>query len=250
MPQRITQGKQRSQGGRKLRRPRGEARVGRSLAQSAVHRFLRSSNCSNTGVGMTWAVSSLNGNESVVNSNDGVTLETGTGNTSFVTYYSFSYYTTLGFLADYTDFTNLFDQYKIDRMSLELRTFATQATTATTGALINMVVDHDDAGIPAATDAGIQLLREYPTYKVANFVRPDAGKQFVMTCVPRVAVAAYAGAFTSYANVASWIDAASPSVQHYGFKGVIEVWCPTPGTSVSLFLRPMITCVVSCRETR
>jgi len=38
-----------------------------------------------------------------------------------------------------------------------------------------------------------------------------------------MAVAAYAGSFTSYANMEpQWIDCASPSVQHYGFKCAVN----------------------------
>jgi hypothetical protein len=40
---------------------------------------------------------------------------------------------------------------------------------------------------------------------------------------PHMAVASYSGAFTSYANVpATWIDSASPNVQHYGFKAAAK----------------------------
>lgn len=52
---------------------------------------------------------------------------------------------------------------------------------------------------------------------------------------PRTAMAAYSGAFTSYANMSDqWIDLNSTSVQYYGFKLLL------PPASVSSLSSPAI----------
>jgi len=77
-----------------------------------------------------------------------------------------------------------------------------------------VVIDYDDG--TALTSAN--LASAY-----SNCVVLNPGESCERTFSPHMALAAYGGAFTSYANVSpQWIDAASTGVQHYGVK----VWVP------------------------
>ncbi len=144
-------------------------------------------------------------------------------------YASFAMAFTLSDLPGYTEFTSLFDEYRINRVDLHLIPGSTTSLTpdTTAGAIrgfLHTAYDPDDINAPTASTAGIAALQQYETYRADNLfsygMRPWAVE-------PRVALAAYSGAFTSYANEpAKWIDAGSPAVQHYGLKGVLEISNP------------------------
>jgi hypothetical protein len=104
----------------------------------------------------------------------------------------------------------VFDQYRISMVEVWLIPRLTVAFTANINAgLLYSVVDYDDAA-----PVNVLGLQQYSNCLVGRG-----------TCVhyrkfkPHAAVAAYAGAFTSYANeTAPWLDCGSPNIQHYGFK--------------------------------
>jgi hypothetical protein len=109
-------------------------------------------------------------------------------------------------LSGYTTLTSLFDQYRI--VGITVRFYPSQPYTAATGQLFT-AFDYDDAtAVPIAT------LVQRDTLKVA-----PANAYFERSLVPRLAIAAYAGAFTSFGNTQGlWIDSGSPGVVHYGLK--------------------------------
>jgi len=77
--------------------------------------------------------------------------------------------------------------------------------------IVHTAIDYDDGGVPSSE---VYML-QYSTNKIA-----PANVFFEREFVPHVALAAYSGSFTSYAQarVGQWIDVASPNVQHYGLK--------------------------------
>jgi hypothetical protein len=105
-----------------------------------------------------------------------------------------------------------FDQYRILQLEILLEPWLTENNAAATNpGQITTVIDYDDQSVPSS----IATLNSYANAIVSN------GTQKSRRCFkPRIAVAAYAGAFTSYANLPSstWIDCASSSVQYYGEK--------------------------------
>jgi len=117
----------------------------------------------------------------------------------------------LSYLPGYTEFSAAFDQYKIDEVEILVLPSVTTSTTADpVPAWVVMAVDYDDATTPA----NLSALYEYASCRVFEATKPVSFK-----LKPRIATAAYSGAFTSYANnPPQWIDIASPSVQHYGLK--------------------------------
>jgi len=137
----------------------------------------------------------------------------------------FQLYFSLAQLNSYTDFTGLFDQYRISRVRIRvyfsqtqsLATLQTSTTTPNnnTALMCYQVVDYDDA---ATTSLANLIQYENCESKLC------LGKVTDIVIKPRIAVAAYSGTFTSYANVKNqWLDSASPNVQYYGFKLGIDL---------------------------
>jgi hypothetical protein len=116
-----------------------------------------------------------------------------------------------------TSFGYLWDQYRIDAIVCTIRpqNFAVGLFTNSTTSLSDFysVIDYDDATALGSTTAA----REYD-----NCMTLTPGESGMRVFTPRMALAAYAGAFTSYANSEPmWIDMVSGNVQHYGLKIVI-----------------------------
>jgi len=137
----------------------------------------------------------------------------------------------LSALSGYTNYTALFDQYKVEQIEAWLEPVAAQGTTVF--GFMASCVDLDDANIPS-TIASVQ------DHQSALVGMGAAGRRHCWR--PHMAVATFSGAFTSYANeVAGWIDSASPNVQHFGLK----IACaPTP---VAIGYNLTIRAVVSFR---
>lgn len=124
----------------------------------------------------------------------------------------------------YTEFTALYDQYRIKGVQLTFFWSDDQAsyninTSANARSQWMVLADYDDATALTAGDA-----LEYPNVKILN----TTGK-YKMFIRPRPALAAYSGAFTSYAQAPKnqWLDCGSTGIQHYGIKMVL----PTGGAT-------------------
>lgn len=116
-----------------------------------------------------------------------------------------------------TTFQNLFDQYRIDaiRMTIKPQNNAVGLVTNSTTTLVPLYVVIDYDNVSNLTTVASALAYQ-------NCVVLEPGESVVRDFQPRIAMAAYSGAFTSFANVEPmWIDSASPSVQHYGVKFLI-----------------------------
>jgi hypothetical protein len=131
-----------------------------------------------------------------------------------------------------TSFTSLFDQYKIDLLEIWFQPEVNLTSGAVSNPFWYSVVDYDDATTPT----GLNQLQQY-----TNVIETTFRDGHYMRFQPHVAVAAYSGAFTSFLNQKStWIDSASPSVQHYGIKAGMNV---TPSTiNLHLCVRIHFSC--------
>lgn len=162
---------------------------------------------------------------------------------------SFSY--TLAQLPNYTDFTGLFDQYKITGAKLTLTPALSEGISSplfgTNAALgysrVHSVVDYDDASIPTSED---QLL-EYGSHKSTapfkthtRFIKPK-----VLQEVYRSAIA------TSYApRSGMYLDMTTPDVPHYGLKVWISAPNTSAGTAGSITYKAYLTLYFNCKNTR
>ncbi len=118
-------------------------------------------------------------------------------------------------LPNATDFTSLFDQYRF--LEVRFKFVPTSApfgpsTSATDFPKLMTVIDYDDATSPASADE----LRQYDTLQIT----PNTKAVERIIQPPRAALAAYSGAFTSYAEstLDQWFDCASDGIQFYGLK--------------------------------
>jgi len=126
----------------------------------------------------------------------------------------------LSVIANQASYANIFDLYRI--LQVNVKFIPTQTSTTSgqqgVGGTLYTVIDYDDSNTPT----NLSSLFEYKTLKIA-----PPGVIDERTLSPRIAVAAYSGTFTSYANASNktWIDTASPSVAYYGLKYYLT---PTP----------------------
>lgn len=112
----------------------------------------------------------------------------------------------------------VFDQYRIDEIEFWIwpRAGNQNVGASVDQGLLASVVDYDDASSLSSFASAL----DYSNVCVTSG-RDGHYRRFK----PHVAVAAYSGAFTSFANEESpWLDMASPGVQHYGVK---TAWTPT-----------------------
>lgn len=156
-----------------------------------------------------------------------------------------------------SEITSLWDRYKLVGVKLRLIPYATSvesgaavnASYQQTGLLVHSVVDFDDSNVPTATDAGIDALRQYPSYRCEN-INKKGGRGLSRYIKPRLAVAAFANsAFTSYKNEKfSWIDMAYPAVEGYGYKAVFEA--VGPGGTFNFYFKMEATYYIVVRDMR
>jgi len=138
-----------------------------------------------------------------------------TATPSAITALSFNF--TLSDVDNSTAYTGLFDQYRINAVTTRIIPLQNSITLETNSVITTVplycVVDYDDS----ATLTTVAQARGFDTCVVV-----PPGEECVRTFRPRMAVGAYSGAFTSFANApAMWCDAASPAIQHYGCKLIV-----------------------------
>jgi hypothetical protein len=114
----------------------------------------------------------------------------------------------LSSMNDASEYAAVFDQYRI--MAVEITIMpSTQTVAGLTGHLLS-AVDYDD--VAAVTPA---LNAQKGTVIISNLQ-----DTIVRSFTPKIAIAAYSGAFTAYSvgPAQTWINTASTTVQHYGHK--------------------------------
>lgn len=112
---------------------------------------------------------------------------------------------TLASFPDSTEFTSLFDQYRIDAVRLLFTSIAAlSGPSLSTKSVIHTVIDYDDS-----TPITVNGAFEYDSHQVNPVT-----SSFERSLRPRASLAAFSGVFTSFTLAPSqtWVDAASPSV--------------------------------------
>lgn len=203
-----------------------------------------------------FTIASLGNGSGSANTSDGLILNSGTNTTSNVSYHSYSYQFMLQNLPSFTEFTNLFDQYKV--LSVRIRFIPFQTTSIsdlnTTNQCLSLihssVIDYDDSVLFASSNAGLQEMRQYESFREKNLFRPSG--QFVRKIRPHVSVPVYkSGVSSAYSNVpARWIDCNYTDVEHYGFKGMFQVFAPSSSIAYFVWIRPEIKVTLAFRNVR
>lgn len=127
----------------------------------------------------------------------------------------------LNALPNSSEFTSLFDQYKImkvklrwipfgDSVNMPIATMTGTSSLVSPGGPLITVIDYDDNTAPtAAAD-----LLQYQTSKVTPIPKPLS-----MTIRPKFATEIYRSAVsTGYGARSGWLDTASSDIPHYGVK--------------------------------
>lgn len=138
-----------------------------------------------------------------------------------------SYIFKLSSVVDPTDFTNLYDKYKILGVKLRIMMQSNSATVAGQSVLpiISYAADHDDA----ATPSNLYTITTKAGYKTKVL---GVNKSYIDVYIkPKPAVAMYQGTFSGYGITGQpWCNSANPDIQHYGFKFWINnFYMPTNG---------------------
>lgn len=157
-----------------------------------------------------------------------------------------AFYFQLDQLPNYTEFTNLYDQYKVYSITYTIMpTFNVNLVTATNTTQLTPVLyvhDYDDSNA---------LASDTDYYQYSNLKMKRAGSTFKIQLYPKIAGAVYQSAVsTGYSTLPSnkqWIDIAQYQVKHYGIK----IKFPTCfATSNYTTYRALITVHFACRNAR
>lgn len=109
-----------------------------------------------------------------------------------------------------TAFQQLFDQYCIEQVEVWVTPKTSDTSGAANSGLLLSAIDYDDGNVVP----NLATLEAY-----ANVMVGSGLVGHYRRFRPHVALAAYSGAFTSFANkVHQWLDVASPGIEHYGLK--------------------------------
>lgn len=149
-------------------------------------------------------------------------------------------------LPNYTEFTNLYDQYKISRIKVKFIYSANNqdmTTSASILALPNLLTVIDNNDSTALTASGDYC--QYKSFKIRRMDKPCS-----VYFKPQFDIAAYSGAFTSYASKTGWIDCNSPNVKHYGLKFGIDPMFYNDGTLVTGRVQCILTYYIKCRNPK
>lgn len=136
----------------------------------------------------------------------------------------FSLQFSLDQLAEYTDFTNICDRYKILDVYVKLQ-YNTDSVAGAPNASgqpnmvpsVNWIQDYDDSNVLTATQLNAKM-------GIKRKALND-GRFHSISVKPRLAATAFQGGAVSAYTVpgkATWVNSAYPSVPHYGIKGFIE----------------------------
>lgn len=125
----------------------------------------------------------------------------------------------------------VFDQYRIDQLEVWTETSVTYS--GVNFPEVTTAVDLDDNSTSFTKGALMDHQGSVSSSAVAGHYHKWR---------PHIAVASYSGAFTSYTNIPStWIDSASPAVQHYGLK------IATTSTGTAVPITAIVRAVISFR---
>lgn len=211
---------------RRMMRKRRNVRRSRLRASAVVHSFKRTCKLDNVSASITAA-----GVQSGI---------------------SQAYQFTLDSLPNYTEFTNLYDMYKINAIKLSFVPTASEYINSTTSSVIaqngfqrfNSVLDYDDTSVPVSENE----LLQYATLKNTPGTRPHVRyfKPRILTTVEEIVGATLGSSSTA----PRWISCLSPSVEHLGVK--IFVPPPVAGSAIGAAITYTVyaTYYFQCRNTK
>lgn len=149
----------------------------------------------------------------------------------------------LNLLPNFTDFTNLYDVYRINKVVMKIIPKITESALLS-GSVnndnltqIHSAIDYDDNTAPTS----VQQLCEYATHKMTR------GSQIhTRVLVPKIEIASTSGV-GQMPKAYQWIDTDTPGQLHRGVK----VWVDPPVTAgTQMFYDVQLTYYISCKNVR
>lgn len=186
-----------------------------------------------TGSGsMTYSASAAEGGASINVNNYGM-FTLGSFASPTLQYMSWTPVFSLSDLPNASEFTTLFDRYKL--LSVVIKFIPINNVSATVpsgggancslGGYIHSVTDYDDGNALAPSATGLNDARQYETYKTRSLL-----KQSTYRVRPKLAVSVFQGAFTGYGQSRSmWVDS-NTNAQYFGKKFIFELFNPDGNT--------------------
>lgn len=151
----------------------------------------------------------------------------------------------LSYVQGSTEFTNLFDRYRICKVVVKIINLSNSATVNGQGLLPTIMtsMDYDDSAVPSAS-----TLQSFMQRGDVKETRLSGTKTIVLR--PRPAMSLYQGAFTGYAipGKAPYINSANPDVPHYGFKGFLRNVNLNPNTTSQTAFRFDTYVYFACKD--
>jgi len=140
----------------------------------------------------------------------------------------------------YTDFTTLYDAYRIDRVEVTWELVPTALTVTKSSAIMPIILawpDYDDSTAPAT------LITSSQVSQMERFNMTEAKPSVRRSIVPRVALTS---GVTAIQKATPWIDMATTNITHYGVKFWIRNFNNTTvtetGATVAVSFRMFCTC--------
>jgi len=120
----------------------------------------------------------------------------------------------LSSLDDYAALIGIFDQFCIYGVTITMTYGSANTGTSVQSITVCTAIDYDNV----ANLGSLVLLTDFGTF---NQTVLTPGVSLVRMVKPCVATAAYTGSFGGFTTARMWLDSASPSVNHYGFRTMI-----------------------------
>lgn len=128
--------------------------------------------------------------------------------------YTNAYVFKLSDVTNYTEFTSLYDQYRIRYVKITWYLQSDSFVNMTAGSFLGRMyttLDFDDATPP--TEPEIQQMRYTKVHKPVGVIKRFLKPRFLNAIYNNGVTTAY-----TLGNSKSWIDCSNPDVQHYGVK--------------------------------
>lgn len=129
----------------------------------------------------------------------------------------------------YNDFGALYDKYKLAFVKVKVIPYATMVSTGAaytsvygqSAVMVHSILDTDDNVIPFGNPSGVDILREYQTYKVKNLFSAGGITRVIR---PRIltAVNDSTGLNVGSKVTSGWLNLQNVSVPHFGMKFIFE----------------------------
>jgi len=130
-----------------------------------------------------------------------------------------------------SDYSNMYDRYQVNKVTLYILSLSSQAVsnptgvvtayTGTSSAFLHYVVDHDDTTMPAASDVGLDVFRQIKGYRCKRLIN---GKVNKISFVPKYLSEIYrSGVTPGYATSKStWLSSSDLDIPGFGLKFIFE----------------------------